>query len=149
MSIVENGNYVVSNFRKALIFTAIPIVILSLVSLGGRSTDFTEGLGIAWLVAGGLWIIAVLTAISFAIIRRREIASGMLVGVAIGLAKTPDQNWFQIVEITGKRVWPRSEIYLGSLELQEEMRRNLNAICNVYGLKWESDPPDQKRIEIY
>jgi len=73
-----------SNFRKVLIFTAIPIVILSLVSLGGRSTDFTEGLGVAWLGAGGLWVIAVLTAIGFAIKGRREISSGILVGVAIG-----------------------------------------------------------------
>jgi hypothetical protein len=65
-------------------FTAIPIVILSLVSLGGRSTDFTEGLGVSWLVAGSLWVIAVLTAIGFAIRRRKEISSGILVGVAIG-----------------------------------------------------------------
>ena len=63
-----------SNFRKALISTSIPVVILSLASLGGRSTDFTEGIGMAWLAAGGLWVIAVLTAIGFAIKRRGEMS---------------------------------------------------------------------------
>ena len=75
-----------SNFRKALIYTAIPIVILSLISLFGRSTDFTEGIGVTWLVAGGLWVISVLTAIGFTIKKRKEIALGMLAGISIGLA---------------------------------------------------------------
>ena len=64
-----------SNFRKALIYTAIPIVILSLISLFGRSTDFTEGIGVTWLFAGGLWVISVLTAIGFTIKKRDSIGN--------------------------------------------------------------------------
>ena len=75
-----------SDFRKSLVFTAIPILVISLISLGGRSTDYTEGLSMAWLVAGSLWVIAVLTAIGFALKRRGEIAKGMLAGIFIGLA---------------------------------------------------------------
>jgi len=77
---------VVSNSRKAFLLTSIPIVTASLVSLGERGDYLVEGLGVAWLVAGGLWAIAVLTAIGFTIKGSGEIASGMWVGVATGLA---------------------------------------------------------------
>ncbi|HEY41805.1 MAG TPA: hypothetical protein G4O18_08125 [Dehalococcoidia bacterium] len=74
-----------SAFRKALVFTSIPIVIASLASLGERSNYLIEGLGVAWLVAGVFWAIAVFTAIGFTIKGRGEIAYGLWVGVAIGL----------------------------------------------------------------
>ena len=75
-----------SDFRKALVLTSIPIITTSLISLGEKSDYLIEGLGVTWLVAGIFWAIAVLTAIGFTIKGRGEIASGIWVGVAIGLA---------------------------------------------------------------
>jgi hypothetical protein len=73
-----------SNLRKAIIITAIPIVVLSLVSLGSKHADLNKGLGIAWLVAGDLWLIALITAIVLSFKKSKEIVSGILIGLAIG-----------------------------------------------------------------
>jgi hypothetical protein len=54
-----------SNIHKACIFTAIPIVILSLVSIFSKQPDLNKGLGIAWLIAGDIWLIALLAALGF------------------------------------------------------------------------------------
>ena len=75
-----------SNLHKACIFTAIPIVILSLVSLFSKQPDLNKGLGIAWLIAGDIWLIALLTALGFYIKKSKEIARGILAGAAIGFA---------------------------------------------------------------
>jgi hypothetical protein len=74
------------NLHKAFIFTAIPIVVSSLISLGSKHSDLNKGLGIAWLIAGDIWLIALLTAIGFYIKKSKEIARGILAGAAIGLA---------------------------------------------------------------
>ena len=66
-------------------FTSIPTATASLVSLVERSDYLIEGLGIAWMVAGSFWVLAVLTAIGFTIKEKGEIASGIWKGVAIGL----------------------------------------------------------------
>ena len=65
-----------SDFRKALIITAIPIVVLSLISLAGPSV---------WFAAAALWVIAIVAAIVFISKGRREIAAGVFSGIGIGI----------------------------------------------------------------
>ena len=75
-----------NNLHKAFIFTAIPIVVLSLISLGSKQADINKGLGIAWLIAGDIWLIALLTAAGFYLKKSKDIARGILAGAAIGFA---------------------------------------------------------------
>jgi hypothetical protein len=71
---------------KVMLFTAVPIVVLSLISLFSKRPDLNKGLGIAWLIAGDVWIIAILVGLVFWLRKNREIALGILAGVAIGFA---------------------------------------------------------------
>ena len=80
------------------------------------------------------------------IVRKRQYL--LDTGTAIGLAKTVDLNWFQIVKIFGERVQPQCEIYLRSPELQEELRESLKTICDAYDVHWQDDPPEQQ-IKIF
>ena len=74
-----------SNFRKALMLTAIPIVVLSLISLAGVGRYvFGEGVQLVWFASAALWVIAIGAAIVFSIKGKREIASGILAGIGIG-----------------------------------------------------------------
>jgi hypothetical protein len=66
--------------------TAIPIVVLCVISLFTKQPDINKGLGIFWLIAGDVWIIAIITGIVFWIRKNREIALGILAGVALGFA---------------------------------------------------------------
>ncbi|HEY94321.1 MAG TPA: hypothetical protein G4O15_05235 [Dehalococcoidia bacterium] len=75
-----------STRNKAFLFTAIPILLISLISLFSQESDLNKGLGIAWLIAGGIWLIALLTALGLYIKKRKEIALGMLAGAAAGFA---------------------------------------------------------------
>ncbi len=77
---------VISKSFKSLLFTAIPIIILSLISLFSKQPDLNKGLGIAWLIAGVAWIIAILTGLVFRLRKNKETASGILAGAAIGFA---------------------------------------------------------------
>lgn len=72
--------------NKAFLFTVIPIVLVSLISLFSKQPDLNKGLGIAWLIAGGIWLIALLTALGLYIKKKKEIALGMLAGAAAGFA---------------------------------------------------------------
>jgi tetrahydromethanopterin S-methyltransferase subunit C len=77
-----------TTFRKALVGTATPIVILSFISMAGTLRghyfdDFTP-VYFAWLGALGLWLLAILATIVFAVSGRRQIASGILAGIGIG-----------------------------------------------------------------
>jgi len=72
--------------NKAFLFTAIPIVLISLISLFSKQPDLNRGLGIAWLVAGVIWLIALLTALALYLKKRRELALGILAGAAAGFA---------------------------------------------------------------
>ena len=77
-----------SDFRKALLWTAIPVVALDLIGAGvmwGQRMNSVLG---GWFVTAGLgvWILAILACIGFAIARKRQIALGILAGVGIGLA---------------------------------------------------------------
>ncbi|UCD09095.1 MAG: hypothetical protein JSU79_00150 [Dehalococcoidales bacterium] len=71
---------------KVSLSTAIPIVLVSIVSLFSKEPDLNKGLGIAWLVAGSIWILALITALGLYIKNRKEIALGMIAGAALGFA---------------------------------------------------------------
>ena len=75
-----------TNSIKALLFTAVPIVILSLVSLFSKQPDLNKGLGIFWLIAGDIWLIALVTSLGFHLKKRKEIALGIIAGASIGFA---------------------------------------------------------------
>ena len=72
-----------SDFRKALMITAIPIVVLSLISLAGAALKGFIFVGFA-AAAGTLWVVAIGVAIVFAVKGKREIAAGMFAGIGIG-----------------------------------------------------------------
>ena len=71
---------------KVMLFTAIPIVVFCVISLFTKQPEINRGLGIFWLIAGDVWIIAILTGIVFWLRKNREIALGILAGAAIGFA---------------------------------------------------------------
>ena len=78
-----------SNFRKALILTAIPIVVLFVVHFVVMYTvdsrfDVHIGEQIGW-VASGLLVLALVAAIVFSIKGMKEIAKGTWLGFGIGL----------------------------------------------------------------
>lgn len=75
-----------STRNRAFLFTAIPIVLISLISLFSKQPDLNKGLGIAWLIAGGIWLAALLTALVLYVKKRKEIALGILAGAAAGFA---------------------------------------------------------------
>ncbi|UCC18043.1 MAG: hypothetical protein JSU58_05685 [Dehalococcoidales bacterium] len=75
-----------STRNKAFLFTAIPIVVSSLISLFSKQPDLNRDLGIAWLIAGDLWLVALLTALGFYIKKKKEITLGILAGAAAGFA---------------------------------------------------------------
>ena len=76
-----------SDFRKALLWTAIPIIVLSTISAGGTiaRVGWADFGAIAGVAAVGLWGVAILAAIGFAVARKRQVAAGILVGVGIGI----------------------------------------------------------------
>ena len=75
-----------STRNKSFLYTAIPILLISLISLFSKQPELNKGLGIAWLIAGGIWLIALFTALGLYIKKRKEIALGMLAGAAAGFA---------------------------------------------------------------
>lgn len=79
-----------NDFHKALLWTAIPILILSAISFGGSIADpdtlvFGVGFGAFGGVAAGLWGLAILVCIGFALARKRQTALGILAGIGIGI----------------------------------------------------------------
>lgn len=77
-----------NNFWKALIATAVPIVVLSITGTIGTWTalnsEVAPNFTIAWFVGVVLWIGALITAIVFAVRGRRQLSAGVFVGVGIG-----------------------------------------------------------------
>lgn len=82
-----------SDFRKAFIWTAVPLVALAVIdfALGWfNSFLWRSGVSVMFLFSlrgplAILWLAALFTAIGFAIARKRQIAAGMFAGVGIGL----------------------------------------------------------------
>ena len=75
-----------SNFRKSLMITMIPLVALSLVSIaGGVLASGWEW--VVWVRFLGVFLVmvAIVAAIVFFFKGRKDIASGMLTGIGIGI----------------------------------------------------------------
>jgi uncharacterized protein involved in cysteine biosynthesis len=78
-----------SDFLKALLWTGIPIVVMSLISIciAINWTTMPEWAG--FVFGGGgvviLCVLAVLACVGFAIARKQQIAFGILAGIGIGL----------------------------------------------------------------
>jgi len=68
-------------FQKAFVWTAIPLVALSLVSTAGA---WQEGLYFVWALALLAWLITLGAVIAFAIAGKRETSSGVLAGFGVG-----------------------------------------------------------------
>ena len=80
-------------FKRAFAWTAIPIVALSIAStVGVAGGEALHGTGnvlllgyFLWFAAAVVWLLTPLAAISFAIARRRKVASGILAGFGVGV----------------------------------------------------------------
>ena len=72
-----------SDFLKALLTTAVPLVVVSVVSMAGAAI---EGFYYIWFAAALGVLIAGALAIRFYFRGKRQKASGMLAGIAIGIA---------------------------------------------------------------
>lgn len=72
-----------SDFRKAFLGTAIPLVVLSIIGTSLVAGEQDAGL-VLWGIGVGLWVLLIITSIILAILRRGEIAGGMFAGVGIG-----------------------------------------------------------------
>jgi hypothetical protein len=70
-----------TDFRKALLWTAIPLVGLALVSTGGT---FTPDLYFVWALDLVALLIALVVSIILVVTGRVDLSSGVIVGCAIG-----------------------------------------------------------------
>jgi len=73
-----------SNFLRALLWTAIPMLVLSAVGVAATRSMFGFTMSIAFNTAVA-FVLAIVVCIGFAIARKRQIALGILAGAAIGL----------------------------------------------------------------
>ncbi|HEY32259.1 MAG TPA: hypothetical protein G4O10_04045 [Dehalococcoidia bacterium] len=74
-----------SSFRKALLLTAIPIVVLSLISVGFWLADSNPPAEQVGFGVPGLLIVAIIAAIMCQIRGMPQTAKGIWVGFGIGL----------------------------------------------------------------
>ena len=78
-----------SRILKAFVWTAIPIVTLSIVSTAGAEygvsgVKFWVGFYLVWYVAAGVWLVATTAMVVLYARGKRESASGVLGGVGVG-----------------------------------------------------------------
>jgi len=76
-----------SDFRKALLFTAIPIAVVSVISAVGTAArgTYDTPFFFLWAVAALMLVIAVVVAIVFALRGNKSVAAGTLAGIGIGI----------------------------------------------------------------
>jgi hypothetical protein len=76
-----------NRFRRALLRTAVPIVILSLIGMAGMAGGEAGGmvLGFAWWFGAVYFLGALIAFIVFAIKQDKTLVAGVLAGLAIGL----------------------------------------------------------------
>ena len=73
-----------SAFLKALLFTAMPMLVWSAVGVALTRPRFGFAVSIAG-VGAVAFVVAILISVGFAVARKRQIALGILAGAAIGL----------------------------------------------------------------
>ena len=83
----ETPRKAMSDFLKALLWTAIPILLVSGVSaVAAMRSVVGGGIGEPGMAVGSLmFAIAIIASVGFGIAKRRRIAAGILSGAAIGL----------------------------------------------------------------
>ncbi len=78
-----------SDFRKALIWTAIPLVVLGVIVAAGTALPMLRGFAVGFGIIGSLGAVLVfaglVAAVVFAIKGKRRIMAGILAGVGIGI----------------------------------------------------------------
>lgn len=77
-----------SSFRKALMITAIPIVVLSIIGMCGMVGELYGALFLLtflWWGAVIYYLGAVIVFIVYAVRRERQIVAGILAGLGIGI----------------------------------------------------------------
>jgi hypothetical protein len=74
-----------SDFVKAMLFTAVPICVTGLLAIFTARANFSFSLVTVSLIAGAVcFLAAFIAAIVFAATRRMKIAAGIFTGMAIG-----------------------------------------------------------------
>ncbi len=78
-----------STFRKAMLWTGLPLVGLSLLVFGARIVIRTfpgaVAIGFSGMLAALLWVLVLFTGLGLLIAGRRQVGAGMLAGAGIGL----------------------------------------------------------------
>ena len=75
-----------SDFRKGLLWTAIPIIVCSVISSSGLGAqNHWVGFQVFSYLVSVLWVLAILTCIGFAVAHKRQVALGVLAGIGIGI----------------------------------------------------------------
>ena len=67
-----------SDFRKALLWTAVPLVVMALLGL-------IPGFGFSMGIAGMAILAAFIVGLVFLLTKRRQLAAGVFTGMAIGI----------------------------------------------------------------
>jgi hypothetical protein len=71
-----------SDFQKGLAFTAIPLIVLIVVSWSGTNNSYG---GVSWTVTGLAFLAAFIAAIEESVRGKRRTSAGIFVGIAIGI----------------------------------------------------------------
>ncbi len=78
-----------SDFKKALLWTAIPVGGLSIISAAGaaviRNTNTQSPFTYVWFAAVACFIAAFVALIVFIVKRKNRVAAGILAGIGIGI----------------------------------------------------------------
>jgi hypothetical protein len=71
----------VTTFQKSFVATAVPLVLLSLISTGGAFSESLYGL---WFLAALAWLVALVAVIVTAFAKKDDVSSGILAGFGVG-----------------------------------------------------------------
>ncbi len=77
----ESAGRGITPFQKAFLWTAVPQVVLSLLSTGGV---WLEGLYLVWFLALLIWGLTLLGGIIYLATGERQTAAGIFAGFAVG-----------------------------------------------------------------
>lgn len=74
-----------SDFRKGLLYTAVPIIIVSVAGMGMSETSgFPIIIHPLWYAAVAFWGVGIFVAFGFGVAGKKEIAKGISRGLIIG-----------------------------------------------------------------
>lgn len=70
-----------TTFQKAFAATAIPLILLSVISTGGA---YYENLYVVWFIGALGWLVALIAVIVTALMKKDQVSSGILAGFGVG-----------------------------------------------------------------